>query len=46
MKACLDTNVLLQALDSGHPFNAILMAWMSGEFEWVVSTPIMLEYER
>ena len=46
MKVCLDTNALLQALDAGHLFNALLRAWMAGRFVWAVSTPILLEYEE
>lgn len=46
MQVVLDTNVVLQARASGHPYHAILQEWMNGRFTWVVSTEILLEYEE
>ena len=46
MIVCLDTNTVVQALAQHHPFHPILDAWVAGHLTWVVSTPILLEYEE
>jgi len=46
MTVCIDTNVLLQARARGHPFHAILDAWVGGRYAIAVSTGILLEYEE
>jgi len=46
MRVVLDTNVMLQARAAGHPYHAILQAWLNRRFSLVVSTEIMLEYEE
>lgn len=46
MLAVLDTNVMLQARAAGHPYHAILLAWLNRKFALAVSTEIMLEYEE
>ena len=46
MIVCLDTNTLVQALASGHPYHPILQAWISGRLTIAVSTSILLEYEE
>ena len=46
MIVCLDTNTVVQALAEHHPFHPILDAWVAGQLTWVVSTPILLEYEE
>jgi putative PIN family toxin of toxin-antitoxin system len=46
MIVCLDTNTVVQALATGHPFHPILDAWVSGRLTWAVSTEALLEYEE
>jgi predicted nucleic acid-binding protein len=46
MIVCIDTNTVVQALAQNHPFHPILEAWVAGRITWVVSTPILLEYEE
>lgn len=46
MIVVLDTNVLVQAQDGGHPFAQILDEWIAGGFYWAVSTDILMEYEE
>ncbi|MBL9145302.1 MAG: putative toxin-antitoxin system toxin component, PIN family [Verrucomicrobiaceae bacterium] len=46
MRVVLDTNVILQARASGHPYHLILREWMLGRFSWVVSTEILFEYQE
>ena len=46
MIVCLDTNTVVQALAQHHPFHSILDARVAGHLTWVVSTPILLEYEE
>jgi putative PIN family toxin of toxin-antitoxin system len=46
MIVCLDTNTLVQGLAEGHPFHAILEAWVAGRITWAVSTEVLLEYEE
>jgi len=46
MILCIDTNTVVQALAQNHPFHPILDAWIDGRVTWVVSTPILLEYEE
>jgi predicted nucleic acid-binding protein len=42
----IDTNVVVQALRSGHPYQPILEAWIQGRLSWAVSTEILLEYQE
>lgn len=46
MTICIDTNVLVQARALGHPFHAILDAWVFGSYRIAVSTSILFEYEE
>lgn len=46
MIVCIDTNVVLQARASGHPYFPILDACVAGRLSWAVSTGILLEYEE
>jgi predicted nucleic acid-binding protein len=46
MIVCLDTNVVVQAMDGGHRFSRILDAWVAGELTWAVSTEVLLEYQE
>lgn len=46
MILCIDTNTVVQALAQNHPFHPILDAWIDAKVTWVVSTPILLEYEE
>jgi putative PIN family toxin of toxin-antitoxin system len=46
MILCLDTNTVVQAIAEHHPFHPILEAWVDGHLSWVISTPILLEYEE
>jgi uncharacterized protein len=46
MIVCIDTNTVVQALAQNHSFHPILDAWVAGRITWVVSTPILLEYEE
>ena len=46
MIACLDTNIVVQALAEGHAFHPILDAWVVGQITWAVSTEVLLEYEE
>ena len=46
MIVCLDTNVVLQARASGHPYFPILDGWVAGKFTLAVPTGILLEYEE
>lgn len=46
MRAVLDTNVLVAAVGSRRgASNAVLIAAFEGRFDWLVSTPLFLEYE-
>lgn len=46
MRAVLDTNVLVAAVGSRRgASNAVLIAAFEGGFDWLVSTPLFLEYE-
>ena len=46
MIVCIDTNTVVQALASRHPFFPILEAWVEGRVTWAVSSGILLEYEE
>jgi putative PIN family toxin of toxin-antitoxin system len=46
MTVCVDTNVLLQARASGHPYGPIMDAFMFGLMKWAVSTRILAEYRE
>lgn len=46
MTVCIDTNVLLGIFASKHANRPILEAWLSGAFQWAVTTEILLEYEE
>jgi predicted nucleic acid-binding protein len=46
MIVVFDTNVLLQALNQGHPFAVILNAWHAGLFTWALSADILLGVSR
>lgn len=46
MILCLDTNIVVQALASGHRYHPILDAWIAGDVIWAVSTPILIEYQE
>jgi uncharacterized protein len=46
MIVVLDTNVLLQALNTLHQFAPIMDEWHAGNFIWAVSTGILLEYRE
>ena len=46
MTVVLDTNVVLQGLAAGHPFEPILDAAMAGAFVWAISTDVLMEYEE
>ncbi len=46
MIVCLDTNVVVQARATGHPYFPILDACVAGRLTWAVSTGILLEYEE
>jgi uncharacterized protein len=46
MLVVLDTNVMLQARATGHPYHRLLQEWFAGAFEIAVSTEILLEYEE
>jgi hypothetical protein len=46
MTVVLDTNVVLQARASGHPYHRILQGLLAGRFAMAVSTAIFLEYEE
>jgi len=46
MIICLDTNTVVQAPASNHPFHRIVDASVGGNLIWTVSTPILLEYEE
>ncbi len=43
---CIDTNALVQATATSHPYHRILNAWVVGKFTWAVSTSILAEYEE
>ncbi len=46
MIVCLDTNVLIQARASSHPFGVLLDGFMFGLMDWSVSNRILTEYEE
>ena len=46
MIVCIDTNVLLQAAKSGHPYEIIILEWLNRRYRWAVSTSILAEYRE
>ncbi len=46
MIVCIDTNVLLQAAKSGHPYEIIIHGWLNRRYQWAVSTAILAEYRE
>lgn len=46
MTVCVDTNVLIQARATSHPYGVILDAFMFGLMRWAVSNRVMTEYEE
>ncbi len=46
MIVVIDTNALLPALSTTHPYREILEAWMHGAFALAVTTEMLLEYEE
>jgi uncharacterized protein len=46
LRVVLDTNVVLNALSPKLPYRHLLRRAIRGEFEWCVTTEILLEYEE
>ena len=46
MTVCLDTNVLIQARASSHPYGVILDGFVFGLLNWAVSNRVLSEYEE
>ena len=46
MTVCLDTNVLIQARASSHPYGVILDGFVFGLLNWAVSNRVLAEYEE
>lgn len=46
LRVVLDTNVVLNALSPKLPYRHLLRHAIRGEFEWCVTTEILLEYEE
>jgi predicted nucleic acid-binding protein len=46
MTVCLDTNVLIQARASSHPYGVILDGFVFGLLKWAVSNRVLSEYEE
>lgn len=46
MIVCVDTNVLIQARATSHPYGVILDAFMLGTMKWAVSTRVLQEYRE
>ena len=46
LRVVLDTNVVLHALSPKLPYRQILRSAFKGEFEWCVTSEILLEYEE
>lgn len=46
LRVVLDTNVVLNALSPRLPYRHLLHRAFSGEFEWCVTTEILMEYEE
>ena len=46
MTVCVDTNVLLQARATSHPYGVILDAFIFGSMQWAVSSSVMEEYRE
>ena len=46
LRVVLDTNVILNVLSPKLPYRHLLRRAIRGEFEWCVTTEILLEYEE
>jgi putative PIN family toxin of toxin-antitoxin system len=46
MTVCLDTNVLIQARASSHPYGVLLDAFVFGTINWAVSNRVLTEYRE
>jgi len=46
MIVCIDTNVLLQAVNPDHHFHTIFDGWFQRRFRWAVSNDVLMEYEE
>jgi uncharacterized protein len=46
VRVVLDTNVVMSGLFFGGVPSQILEAWNQGGFEWVISAPVLTEYQR
>ena len=46
LRVVFDTNIVLSALSPKLPYRHILRSAIRGEFEWFVTTEILLEYEE
>lgn len=46
MKVVIDTNIIVASISSRSPYRVVIDKLFSGEFEMVVSTDILLEYEE
>ncbi len=46
LKVVIDTNCLRASIPPKSPFYQLYLDFMSGKFEWFVSTEILLEYEE
>ena len=46
MTVCLDTNVLIQARASSHPYGVLLDGFVFGLLNWAVSNRVIAEYEE
>ena len=46
MTVCIDTNTLVQARATGHPYFPILNAAILGRLRWAISNRILSEYEE
>lgn len=46
LRVVIDTNVVLNALSPKLPYRHLLRRSIRGEFEWCVTTEILLEYEE
>lgn len=46
MTVCLDTNVLIQARASSHPYGVILDGFVFGLLKWAVLNRVLSEYEE
>ncbi len=46
MIVVIDTNVLLPALSTGHPYRVILESWLRGDLIWALTNEVIFEYEE